>query len=284
MRHDLGRALPPIGRRDAVRRTLRNVFLPFRRRAPGVRHLRNIPYGPFGYRNRADVYLPRQATPVGVFVHFHGGHFRIGRKDTESLPLLYHVARQGWIGVSANYRLQPAAAFPDFVVDAKRAIAWSRRYAAQRGADPDMVVASGDSAGAHLALFTGLTGNNPRFQPGFEGEDTRVSGIVPLYGYYGPTSPDPASSPLAHLQDDLPPTMMVHGGLDTSAPVAWARGAVTRLREVTSSPLVYAELPGAQHNFDYLRSPRCDALLDATSCFLGWLREDRRSREVRAHG
>lgn len=264
--------LPHRDRRALRWLNLSSVVLPFRRRGSGVTHLRNVRYGEHGYRNLLDVYTPRDRTPVGVFVHFHGGHFRIGRKDTQSLPLLYELAREGWVCVSANYRLQPRAQFPDFVVDAKRAIAWARNHALEQGIDPDMIVAAGDSAGGYLALFAGATPNDPRYQPGFEDEDTRVRAVVGLYGYYGRTSEDPTSSPLDHLTAELPPTLLVHGELDSSVPVEWAREAVAELRSVATEPVVYAEIPGAQHTFDYFRSPRCEALIEATSRFLWWLR------------
>lgn len=232
-----------------------SLLLPFRRRGGGVRRVRNISYGEHGYRNLLDLYLPRDQQPVGIFVHFHGGHFRIGRKDTQSLPLLYALVRQGWIAVSANYRLQPQARFPDFVVDTKKAIAWARGYAGEHGVDPEMIVASGDSAGGYLALFAGATPNQPRFQPGFEQADTSIRGVVSLYGYLGPVDGTPDSSPLTHVTKDLPPVLMVHGERDSSVPVEWARAAAERVRAVATQPVVYAEIPGAQHTFDYFNTP-----------------------------
>lgn len=247
------------------------ALLPVPRRHRSVRHVRNVSYGPYGRRNRLDVYVGRDSTPVGMFVHFHGGHFRIGRKDTQSLPLLHHLARHGWVCVSANYRLQPKAEFPDYVVDAKRAIAWAREHAVEHGVDPSMVVAGGDSAGAYLALFSALTFDQPRHQPGFEGSDTSLAGVVALYGYYGRTTPAPQSTPLAHLRADTPPIMVVHGTHDTSVPIDWVRPGVDEMRRISRSPVVQVELPGAQHTFDYFHSVRSDALANATLSFLKWI-------------
>ena len=44
---------------------------------------------------------------------------------------------------------------------------------------------AGSSAGAHLAAMAALTINDPNYQPGFEHDDTTVTGAVCLYGYYG---------------------------------------------------------------------------------------------------
>lgn len=283
LQEELGYGLPARSRWSVAAQGVGSVLLPWRRRRLGVRHLRNIAYAEHGYRNLLDVYLSRDRRPVGVFVHFHGGHFRIGRKNTQSLPLLYDLAREGWICVSANYRLEPRASFPDFVVDAKRAVAWARRTASEQGIDPDMVVAAGDSAGANLAMFLGATPGDPRFQPGFEDEDTRVAAVVALYGYYGPTSADAASSPLAHLTEELPPLLMVHGRSDSSVPVAWGREALAQVRAVATNPVVYVEPRFTQHTFDYLRSPRCDALIETTVRFLARVRDERTRHPEGSH-
>jgi hypothetical protein len=37
-----------------------------------------------------------------------------------------NLASQGWVCVSANYRLRPAAGFPDHLIDVKKVIAWVR--------------------------------------------------------------------------------------------------------------------------------------------------------------
>ena len=48
-----------------------------------------------------------------VPILLHGGGYTQGHKNSQSLPLLYRLASQGWVGVSANYRLRPAAQHPD---------------------------------------------------------------------------------------------------------------------------------------------------------------------------
>ncbi len=48
-----------------------------------------------------------------MFVHFHGGHFQIGGKSREARPLLNSLASQGWVCVSATYRLGRVGRFPN---------------------------------------------------------------------------------------------------------------------------------------------------------------------------
>jgi acetyl esterase/lipase len=73
----------------------------------------NLRYGDAGRRNLLDLYRSR-ARPSGgpVLIHVHGGGSTRGRKNSQSLPLLYRLTSQGWVCVSANYRLRPAAQFP----------------------------------------------------------------------------------------------------------------------------------------------------------------------------
>ena len=66
-----------------------------------------------GRWNLLDVYRHRSHPSDGpVLVYLHGGGFRSGRKSREARPLLYRLASQGWVCVSANYRLEPGRGSP----------------------------------------------------------------------------------------------------------------------------------------------------------------------------
>jgi acetyl esterase/lipase len=94
-----------------------------------------------------------------------------------------------------------------------------------------------------------------------------------LYAYYGPiSSGEPPSSPLAYVNTTAPPCFVVHGDQDTLVIVDDARRFVEQLSDVSSNPVVYAELPGTQHGFDLFRSKRMDAVLDAIEDFAAWVR------------
>ncbi len=183
----------------------RIVFQPFFARRFSVAKLANISYGDAGRRNRLDLYRHRsQPVQAPVLIHLHGGRFVHGRKSRQAMPLLYRLASQGWVCISANYRLSPAATFPDFLIDVKKVLAWVRENGSRYGADPATVFVAGSSAGAHLAAMAALTPNDPAFQPGFEEADTSVIAAITLGGYYGPLDSDgrlprhrrwPASTP-----------------------------------------------------------------------------------------
>ncbi len=132
---------------------------------------------------------------------------------------------------------------------------------------------AGSSAGGHLASLAAFTANDPAFQPGFEDVDTSVVAAISLYANYGPIeSRGPPSSPLAYIRADAPPFFVAHGTLDTIVIVDDARAFVDQLRSTSANPVVYAELPGAQHSFDLVHSLRFEAVVDAVEGFASYVR------------
>lgn len=221
-----------------------------------VRRIRNLRYGPARRGNRLDVYVSRRrraaARPAPVLVYCHG---RLANKMLGSRELIYRQAAQGWVCVSAGRR-QFTAGYRGELDDTRAALEWVRRNAAIYGGDPDRIVAVGGSGGANVATTAALTG-------------TRVAAVVAFYGYFGdfggaagPWSPEHV------IGSDAPPFFVVHGTVDSLVPCREARGFAERLRAVSTQPVVFAELPGAQHSFDALRSIRFHAVTDAVVRFV----------------
>jgi len=239
---------------------------------PAVKRTTDVSYGPDGRWHRLDVYRHRRRPLAGpVLVHLHGGGFTGGRKSFEARPLLHRLARHGWLCVSADYRRLPLASFAQMTDDVQRALAWTRRHAAQIGADPDLVFLAGSSAGAHLALSAALAE--------FDG-DGPVAGVIGLYGYYGAAAIGSGVPPVAAggypatrpIGGQRPfPALIAHGTQDTFVSPANARAAVDRLRRVTAGPVVHVELPGAQHSFDLFHSIRFEVLVDGIEAFAHWV-------------
>lgn len=260
-------------------------------------HDGDISYGEFGSRNYLDIWRRPDLDPGGkapVLLQVHGGAWMVGDKRGQANPLMSHLAELGWVCVSINYRLSPRSTWPDQIVDVKRAIAWVKERIAEYGGDPEWIAITGGSAGGHLSSLAALTPNDPLFQPGFEGVDTRVQAAVPFYGFYDFTRDDavhpmmPAmmskrvfklgraeivepfrlASSITHVRDDAPPFFVLHGTNDSLIPVEQARSFAKRLREVSRQPVVYAELPCAQHAFDIFGSPRAAHAAVAVEQFL----------------
>jgi acetyl esterase/lipase len=132
-----------------------------------------------------------------------------------------------------------------------------------------------------MASLAALTPNDPAFQPGFEGADTSVTAVIGLNGYYGGYYGDGGvSSPLAYARPDAPPFFIAHGDHDTISPLEAVRHFADALGSVSANPVVYAELPGAQHAFDLFHSLRYELVVDAVEAFTAWGRS-RRPRDLR---
>ena len=260
----------PIPRRPPWARVL---LAPLPLFHPGAKRIANLSYGDAGRRNRLDVYRPRHGGGGGpVLIHLHGGGFSFlpGRRSFYARRLLFRLAREGWVCISATYRLQPAATFPDELIDVKKVIAWGRAQATEYGGDPDRIVLAGSSFGARLATLAGFTVNDPAFQPGFEQADTSVAAVVGLYGYYGGIASRRSlpSSPFDYAGGGSAPLLIVHGDQDTFTSAEHARALAERARSASPNPVVYVELPGAQHSFDLLTSIRLEAVIDGIEAFL----------------
>ncbi|XVQ13367.1 alpha/beta hydrolase fold domain-containing protein [Spirillospora sp. CA-255316] len=283
----------------------------------GVNVQRNIVFHEQGrLRLKLDVYSSaRENAAEGLrpgLMQIHGGAWVIGDKREQGLPLINHMAVQGWVGFNVNYRLSPRATWPDHLIDLKRFLKWYREHAAEYGADPDFLCVTGGSAGGHLTAMVALTAGVPEFQPGFEDVDTSVQGAVPFYGVYDLVEPGPwpvpmgatglmerkvvkkpfreeteayaKASPVNYLREDAPPFFVIHGSHDSLIPVAEARRFVERLREASASPVVYAEMRGGQHAFDVFPSYRTARVIEGVERYLtGLHRQYREGTHPSAH-
>lgn len=257
--------LPPEVQKQLQKKfTAKALLGPFFNRRFDVQRTANIRYGDAGERNLLDVYRSRSHSKgVPVLVHLHGGSFVSGRKNSQSLPLLYELASRGWICISANYRLGSEGTFPNHLIDVKQVVAWVREHEEEYGADSSVLFLAGNSSGAHIAAMAALTPNDPRFQPGFEDTDTTVTAVICQGGYYGAIAKKIAapSSPMAYIGKHAPAFFVVHGDRDRIVPVEQVRGFVKQLREKTSSLVIYVELPHASHTIDLFHSLRSQAIL-----------------------
>jgi len=97
-----------------------------------------------------DIHAPQGAKNAPVIVGYHGGGWRGG--DKRSFGRLAEVfTAAGYVFVSGNYRLAPAATHPALAEDVAAALAWVQDHIAEHGGDPKRIFVTGHSAGAHLA-------------------------------------------------------------------------------------------------------------------------------------
>jgi acetyl esterase/lipase len=236
--------------------------------------------------------LPAGA-PVLIFVP--GGAWVHGTRALQGYALMAHLASQGWVCLSIDYRVSPHNRWPRHISDVMAAVAWARANVDRFGGDRGFIAIAGTSAGGHLAALAGLTDES-----GFRAElpadaDTSVDAVVGIYGRYDwedRSTPERArfmdflesvvvkrryhrhpevfraASPIAQIRPDAPPFLVVHGTADSVIPVGQAREFVERLRATSRACVGYLELPGASHGFDMIDGARTAAAVTAIGLFL----------------
>lgn len=275
---------------------IERLLKPFSLDLPDVERIKNIRYDHQDginlrldiYRKKNETHTPESKKPVLLQIHGGGWTYRLGSKDEQGRPLMNHLASNGWICVSINYRLSPKATFPEHMVDCKKALVWVKEHIAEYGGDPNFIVATGGSAGGHLCSLLALSANDPDFQPGFEKADTTVQACVPFYGVYDFSNSNRLhannglishvrksvlkkpfngnedfyfkASPMHRIHENAPPFLVIQGDCDTLVSVPEAAHFAAKLADTSNESVCYVELEGAQHAFDIfvsLRSEHC---------------------------
>lgn len=172
-----------------------------------------------------DVHRPAKAAasaPVVVFMH--GGSWRDGSRQGYRF-VGQRLAQAGALVLVPDYRKAPGSAFPDFMYDTARAVAWARANAVRLGGDPDRIFLMGHSAGAHIVA---LLATDPRYLASVGLAPRDMAGVVALAGPYdflpltdpkvqevfGDEGNWPASQPANFADGDEPPFLLLHGRKD----------------------------------------------------------------------
>jgi acetyl esterase/lipase len=234
------------------------------------------------YEAKLDVYEPATASqPTPVVIVIHGGGWIAGTKEERVLEMMPYL-QMGFAAVNVEYRMAQVSLAPAAVEDCRCALHWVFANAKKYNFDPARVVVQGGSAGAHLALMTGMVTPAAGFDrdcftdednvwsenPGTN-KDPRVAAIVNWFGISdvpdelsGPnakgyavawigTQPNAEEiakrvSPINYVTHDLPPIITIHGDKDALVPYAQS----VRLHKELDAAGVPNELhtvPGAGH-------------------------------------
>jgi len=254
--------------------------------ADAARTSKTITYKTVGSRElQMHIHFPEDwqaadARPVMVF--FFGGGWSGGTVD-QFLPQADYFAARGLVTARADYRVKRRdGVTPDqCVADARSAVRWLRQHASELGIDPNKLIASGGSAGGHLAACMMISQSVESPQ-----DDLSISTLPQAMVLFNPVlsfEPEPLSkrlgdrqhlvlkiSPTAHLNKQSPPGLILFGTEDrlkAFGEAYWEKAADLGVR----ADKFMAEAQG--HGF-FNRSPwleRTTAVADRFLTSLGFL-------------
>jgi len=234
---------------------------------------------------KLDLYLPANR-PKGArspaVVMIHGGGWVGGDKaEGRSFNICTTLALAGYVCVSINYTLERGKCWPTNLRDCKNAVRWLRVNADKYGVDADHIGVIGGSAGGHLALMVAYTNRVPKLEPAspYPLVSDRVQCVVDMYGITdlltrqktdeqgNPTgerigttammtrtaAEDPDgwrfASPVYHISKSSPPTLILHGMIDTTVDRDQATELAQKLEECgVEHQLIMVD--GIGHTFD----------------------------------
>jgi acetyl esterase/lipase len=234
-----------------------------RERTPRAKLTQRVPYTEVNGRALTlDIYQPTSEPVLGsqypAMIVIHGGGWRNGEPGSWFTPHNHYFASQGYVVFDIEYRLSGEAKWPAQFEDVKGAIQWVKDHADVYRIDPARIALLGRSAGAHLALMAGYCVEGIRAIVSLYGPaelrwtDLKPeSAIVGLMGGTFEELPDAyqGATPLNLVRDNLPPTLIIEGGLDTIVPYHHGDRLAGQLA-FTNTPFALLRVPWSRHGFD----------------------------------
>jgi acetyl esterase/lipase len=213
-----------------------------------------------------DVYVPpaaeRPRPAVIVLPGWGAPRFSVAAQASR-------LAEAGYVAVAVDY----TSKWPEFIDDAQLAVRWVRANADRYGIDPERICAYGWSAGGQLAAMLAVRDTRDTTDPELAEYASRVACAVDLAGTTDATIPhwDPYEnearaeelggpleavpsayedvSPVAFVDEQSAPMLIIQGTVDTVNPVEQSRLLVAALQEA-GVEVAYVELAGVGHEVE----------------------------------
>ena len=231
-----------------------------------------------GFEARLDVYRRRDVqTPQPTLVFYHGGGWIGGTKEASFMSVMPWL-EMGWNVVNVEYRMARVSLAPAAVEDAQCALKFVVNRAKDYNIDTSKIVLSGESAGGHLSLTTGMIPASVGFTSlcaggGFTGNDTALPKVAAIINWYGITDvnamltggPDARAyavqwlgsapnrdaiaksvSPLTYVRADLPPILSIQGDADPIVPYSQNTRLLDALKKAGAKAELFT-IPGGGH-------------------------------------
>ncbi|QDU06814.1 alpha/beta hydrolase [Gimesia aquarii] len=215
----------------------------------------DVVYGhKFGMALTFDVFQPpKEANGAGILFMVSGGWYSRWTDPNDMLDRFKPLLDEGFTVFSVRHGSSPKFVIPEVVKDVRRSVRFIRLHAKDYGVNPNRLGVWGGSAGGHLSLVLGTTSDegSPKEKDEVLRSSDRVAAVV---AYYPPTdlrefvdekSPyyhrfpalqfntDLADdfSPVLHVTQDDPPTLLIHGDQDKLVPISHSEKIMKQFNE-----------------------------------------------------
>jgi acetyl esterase/lipase len=208
---------------------------------------------------------PALANRPGVIV-IHGGGWVQGDKESMLAGYCMPFIEHGFVVANVEYRLAKTAPAPAAVIDVLKAARWFLDHAAEYKVDPKRIVATGASAGGHLALMIGMTPESAGLGP-----STKVAAVIDFFGIadvadqidgtnqreyataWIPEQPDRLElarriSPVSYVRKGLPAILAIQGDADPVVPYVQSV-RLTNALKIAGDDTELITVPEGKHGF-----------------------------------
>lgn len=220
-----------------------------------VKIIPDVVYGhKFGMALTFDIFQPpKEPNGAGILFMVSGGWYSRWTDPNNMLDMFKPLLNEGFTVFSVRHGSSPKFLIPEVVKDVRRSVRFIRLHAKDYGVSPNQLGVWGGSAGGHLSLVLGTTSDegSPKEKDVVLRSSDRVAAVV---AYYPPTdlrefvdekSPyyhrfpalqfntDLADdfSPVLHVTQDDPPTLLIHGDQDKLVPISHSKEIMKQFKE-----------------------------------------------------
>jgi acetyl esterase/lipase len=214
-----------------------------------------------------DVLKPSTTNGAGVLFMVSGGWISQWSPPEQTAQRFRELLAAGFTVFAVRHGSSPLFKVPDAVADVRRATRYIKANAPEWNVDPERLGVFGGSAGGHLSLMLGTTGDDgdPAATDPVLRESSKVAAVVAYFppvdltGFARPNERfpaldfDPAKeksvSPLFFVDAADAPSLMVHGDQDELVPLRHSERIVEAFKGagVATNLMVIA---GGKHGFE----------------------------------
>jgi len=250
---------------------------------PSVDRTDGLVYGHRGDKPLTlDVIRPTEPNGLGVAFMVSGG-WKSRQAGEAPAWMMAPMLRRGYTIFAICHVSQPEATVMEIIEDVHRGVRFVRHHAEEYGIDPDRIGVSGGSAGGHLSLMLATRGG-PGTVDSSDPVDRETSAVQAAAIFFpvtdllnlgkstenlgdggppksfvkafGPDAKDMAAwkvigrecSPIYHITQDLPPTLIYHGDADTLTPLEQSEWFRDRAAEQGHDVQIVVQ-PGGGHGW-----------------------------------